>query len=331
MRNLLSVMRSQLVAGEDLVMATVTAAAGSVPRGVGARMLIGAEGRICGTIGGGAVEHKVMLTALEVLKTKESKEQGFELNQNDIQNLGMVCGGACSVFFHYMPAYDVTAIALAEKAEQYFAAGENLWMISDIADGGVLSLTDGSNLQMADLLTDKPYRYRQNGVDLFIEKISSSGCVYVFGGGHVAQELVPMLSKVGFRCVVMDDREEFTRAELFPEAEKIILGDFHRVSEYCTIGEDDYVCIMTRGHAYDTVLQAQILKCKPCYCGVIGSRSKAAAARKALKEEYGLADEEMDPIISPIGLPIKAETPAEIAVSIAAQMILHRAEKRNSH
>lgn len=83
---------------------------------------------------------------------------------------------------------------------------------------------------------------------------------------------------------------------------------------------------MTRGHAYDTLLQAQILKLHPTYCGVIGSRSKAAGVRKSLKEDYGIAEEELDLITTPIGLPIKGQTPAEIAISIAAQMILHRAE-----
>jgi len=84
---------------------------------------------------------------------------------------------------------------------------------------------------------------------------------------------------------------------------------------------------MTRGHAFDTVVQAQVLKCHPTYCGVIGSKFKAAGVRKTLKEEYGLTEEELDLVTTPIGLPIKGETPAEIAISIAAQMILHRAER----
>lgn len=146
----------------------------------------------------------------------------------------------------------------------------------------------------------------------------------------MAQELVPVLSHVGFRCVVMDDREEFTRPELFPTAEQIILGDFRRIPDYCTIGSEDYICVMTRGHAYDTVVQAQVLKCRPCYCGVIGSKFKAAGVRKVLMEEYGLIDEELDLVTTPIGLNIKGETPAEIAISIAAQMILVRAERNGS-
>ena len=70
-----------------------------------------------------------------------------------------------------------------------------------------------------------------------------------------------------------------------------------------------------------------MLKCRPTYCGVIGSPFKAAGVRKTLKEEYGLLDEELDLVTTPIGLNIKGETPAEIAISIAAQMILHRAER----
>jgi xanthine dehydrogenase accessory factor len=163
--------------------------------------------------------------------------------------------------------------------------------------------------------------------DIFAEQINTSGRVYVFGGGHVAQELVPVLSHVGFRCVVMDDRPEFTKPELFPGAEEIICGDLQRISDYLTVGNEDYVCVMTRGHSHDTVVQAQVLKCRPTYCGVIGSAFKAAGVRRTLKEEYGLLDEELDLVTTPIGLNIKGETPAEIAISIAAQMILHRAER----
>ena len=85
---------------------------------------------------------------------------------------------------------------------------------------------------------------------------------------------------------------------------------------------------MTRGHSYDTSVQAQILKTPASYIGVIGSASKKAAVYKKLYE-MGFTEADTDRITSPIGLSIKAETPAEIAISIAGQMILHRAEKNN--
>ena len=74
-------------------------------------------------------------------------------------------------------------------------------------------------------------------------------------------------------------------------------------------------------------MQAQVLRCGPCYCGVIGSRHKAAGVRKVLKEEYGLSEEALNSVTTPIGISIGAETPAEIAISIAAQLIAHRAER----
>ena len=126
----------------------------------------------------------------------------------------------------------------------------------------------------------------------------------------------------------MDDREEFANEALFPTAEKVMLIDFEKISDFVEIGENDYVCVMTRGHSFDTSVQAQILKTPACYIGVIGSASKKAAVYKKLYE-MGFTEADTDRITSPIGLSIKAETPAEIAISIAGQMILHRAEKNN--
>ena len=153
----------------------------------------------------------------------------------------------------------------------------------------------------------------------------SSGRVYIFGGGHVAQALEPELSRIGFRCVVMDDRPDFARRELFPTAEEIKLIDFNRISDSVSITGDDYVCVMTRGHAYDTVVQSQVLPLRPYYVGVIGSRAKAAGVRRQLIENYGVSEADCGLVTTPIGLDIGAETPAEIAVSIAAQLIAVRA------
>ena len=327
MRAMFQTVKSRLQAGEDLVLVTVIASSGATPRGAGARMLVGREGRICGTIGGGAVEYRSEQIAAQVLEEKTSFGHDFTLTKDDVQNLGMICGGAVNVFFHYIPAGDAAVTALAEEAERRFAAGEDLWLVCDIAAGGVLTLTDKSDAALAPHLTRHPHRLQEEGKDLYIEQINSSGRVFIFGGGHVAQELVPVLSHVGFRCVVMDDRPEFTKPELFPGAEQVVQGDLSRIADYLTVGGEDYVCVMTRGHAYDTVVQAQVLRCRPCYCGVIGSAMKAAGVRRTLREEYGLVDEELDLVTTPIGLNIKGETPAEIAISIAAQMILCRAER----
>ena len=329
MRNMLKIMKNRLSTGEDLVLVTVIASSGATPRGAGARMLVGKNGRICGTIGGGAVEYRSEQIAATVLAEKSSLGHDFTLTKDDVQNLGMICGGACNVFFHYLPAGDAHTLTLCETAEEKFQDGSDLWLLTDVGaqdrmglytpEMGFWGIAVPDNLVLS--------RHPQRTGDIFAEQISTSGRVYIFGGGHVAQELVPVLSHVGFRCVVMDDRVEFTRPELFPGAERVVCGDLQSISNYMTIGSEDYACVMTRGHAYDTVVQAQVLKCRPTYCGVIGSAFKAAGVRKTLKEEYCLVDEELDLVTTPIGLNIKGETPAEIAISIAAQMILHRAER----
>ena len=329
MRNMLKTIQNKLLCGEDLVLVTVIASSGATPRGAGARMLVGKQGRICGTIGGGAVEYRSEQIAAAVLEEKTSLGHDFTLTKDDVQNLGMICGGACDVYFHYIPARDTHTLALCEQAETEFRNGSDLWLLTDVGQQDRMGLyTPAGGLWGIDVPEDlKLSRHPERTGDIFAEQINSSGRVYVFGGGHVAQELVPVLDHVGFRCVVMDDRAEFTKPELFPGAEDIICGDLTRLEDYISIGSEDYVCVMTRGHAHDTVVQAQVLRCHPTYCGVIGSPHKAAGVRKTLKEEYGLLEEELDLVTTPIGLPIKGETPAEIAISIAAQMILHRAER----
>lgn len=338
MRNMLRLMAGKMRSGEDLVLVTVIAASGATPRGAGARMLVGRSGRLCGTIGGGAVEYRSEQIAAQVLIDKTSGEHDFSLTKDDVKNLGMICGGAVNVFFKYIPSDDTDTLAVADKAEELFARGEDLWLLSDISDNGRLGLyaaktgfvgIDAPEWLLSDL-TRHPLRTIKDGRDIYAEQVNSSGKVYVFGCGHVAQELVPVLTHVGFRCIAMDDRPEFASRELFPTAEKVMLVDFEHLSDYITVTDEDYACVMTRGHSFDSVIQAQMLKTPAFYIGVIGSAFKKAGVYKKLKEEYGFEDSDFERITSPIGLAIKAETPAEIAISIAAQLIELRA-KRNEN
>lgn len=335
MKNMFQIMKERMKSGENLVMVTVVASSGATPRGAGARMLIGNEGRLYGTIGGGAVEYRAQQIAAQVLETKESKEHDFSLTRDDVQKLGMICGGDVSVFFSFLSAEDVELMSLVEKAETYFEERRNLWLISDIKQGGKLGLYTREDQffgmeapeWLPAKLTRKLGRVQMEGYDFFVEQINTSSKVYVFGGGHVAQELVPVLSHIGFHCVVLEDRPEFADKKLFPTAEDVILLDFEQIAKWITVTEEDYACVMTRGHAHDTVIQAQLLKTPACYIGVIGSAHKKAGVYQTLYEQ-GFTPADTDRITSPIGMEIKAETPAEIAISIAGQMIDFRA-KRN--
>lgn len=327
MKKLLKIMGEKLRAGENLVLVTVIASSGATPRGAGARMLVGREGRIYGTIGGGAVEYRSEHIAAEQLAKRASLEHDFTLTKDDVQNLGMICGGDVKVFFHYIPAGDANAIAVSDEAGARFERGDSFWLVSDLAHDGALSVADKASAPewLLPHLSGHPQRVKDEEHDIFAEQLNSSGRVYIFGGGHVAQALEPVLTNIGFRCVVMDDRPDFTRRELFPTAEEIKLIDFGNIAASVNITGEDYVCVMTRGHVFDTVVQSQILPLRPYYVGVIGSRAKAAGVRRQLIENYGVSEADCDIVTTPIGLDIGAETPAEIAISIAAQLIAVRA------
>lgn len=335
MKEMLQRIRDRQESGEDLVLVTVIGSNGGTPRGAGAHMLIGEQGGCLGTIGGGAVEFRAQEMAQEILKEKQSAEKQFSLVKDDEDHLEMVCGGAVRLYFSYLPAENRETAALAAQAEKHFRTGADMWLILDLADGGRIGLyteEDGFlGVRPPEWLREElgaaARRIQRQGQDFFVEQISSAEHVYIFGGGHVAQELVPVLTHVGFRCVVMDDREDFADPASFPEAEAVLQIDFRRIADRVTIKENDYVCVMTRGHASDMIILTQVLRTPASYIGMIGSRHKKTSVFNALYEQ-GFTEADTDRITTPIGLDILAETPAEIAISIAGQMIRHRAEQR---
>lgn len=336
MRKLFSLLGETVKSGEDAVLVGIIASSGSTPRGAGAYMLVTKAGRIYGTIGGGAVEYRSEQMAAEVLKEKQSRLEFFCLTKNEVLDLGMVCGGDVHVYFHYISARDRWVATLTEQVELLFSRSESSWLISNITPGadtalsvyGATSGLTGCHVpdQVIQQLSSHDGPVTVGDQTYYCETLVRSGKVYIFGGGHVAQALVPVLTSVGFRCVVLEDREEFCNPALFPGVEETRLIDNEHVLDHVQITESDYVVIMTRGHSFDQDIQAQILKTPARYIGVIGSRRKTAKVFANLRE-LGFSDADFARITTPIGLDIGAETPAEIAVSIAAQLIAVRARR----
>ena len=338
MKKLFEVIDQELKNGRELTLVSVTASSGSTPRGAGARMIVGKEGRLYGTIGGGAVEYTCQQKALEVLESKKSHNQSYMLRKNEIQDLGMICGGDVSCNFQYLSPEDNQVKEAVAYALDLFDKGMDIWIITDITDGGESGLAiyskktgakgiDVDN-ELIPYFTEQTETVEIKGRTFLVEKINSSEKVYIFGGGHVAQALVPVLASVKFNCIVIDDREEFTQRDLFKGVLETRRIDMDNLSEVCSeITANDYVCVMTRGHANDLEVEKHVLKTEARYIGVIGSRRKIAGVNAKLREA-GYTDNDIARITTPIGLEILAETPAEIAVSIAAQMIYERAKEK---
>ena len=338
MKKLFEIMDRELKAGNDLTMVSVTATSGSTPRGSGARMIVGKEGRIYGTIGGGAVEYTSEQKALEVLENKKSYNHSYMLRKNEIQDLGMVCGGDVSCHFQYISPEDTNVREAVDYALELYDRGVDIWIITDVTEGAESGLAvycretgvKGMDVEEEFLtgLTDEAINVEFNGRNLCAEQINNSQKVYIFGGGHVAQELVPALSRVKFNCIVIEDREEFAKRELFEGVTETRIVDMNDLDSVCKeITANDYVCVMTRGHANDLEVEKHVLKTDARYIGVIGSRRKIESVNAKLREA-GYTDDDIARITTPIGLEILAETPAEIAVSITGQLIYERAKDK---
>ena len=336
MEKLFPALRSFLAAGRDAVLASLVASSGSVPRGAGAKMLVLADGAISGTIGGGPVEHRSIALARELLAAKKSRLQHFDFSPEDRDNLGMVCGGHATVYFQYLSAQDAQLRALLAYEAELRAAEKDAWLVTLLQENTRMGIYAGDALHFLDGVTPaqiEPYLRAKAALlpdaFCFVEPLVESGRVYVFGGGHVAQALVPILAGVGFRPVIFEDRPQFAQLALFPGALDAVLGDFSRICDFFAVTERDCIVIMTRGHAADYTVLEQALGTPAYYIGLIGSRSKMAATREKLRQA-GFGQRDMERIHNPIGLPILAETPAEIAISVAAEMILARAQRRRN-
>ena len=328
MKQLFEELQRCLKEGNPSVLVTIVDSSGSTPRGAGSRMLVTREGIRRGTIGGGAVEHRAMEIAMEALEKQESFIQSFSLTRNQTADLGMVCGGDVRLYFQYVSAEDARMEELCARILEAMEQDRDSWLIVEMTDVSAwhMGLLQNGSCFGLDFppLGPKAGQIQLEGRTFYTEPLVQAGTVYIFGGGHVAQELVPLLAHLNFRCVVMDDRAEFANPQVFPQAVRTIAGNLERIFDYVQITGRDYVCIMTRGHQYDYYVQKQVLPLKPRYIGIMGSHNKIRVTTDKLLAD-GFSPEEIRSCHMPIGTDILAQTPAEIAVSVAGELIFVRA------
>ncbi len=328
----------QLEAGRDLVLVTLVADQGSTPRAAGAEMLVRRDGSIAGTIGGGLLEHSMMQAAARAFEERGSRLVGVDLTGTDVRSQEkMLCGGRAEVLVAYVPPGDEQLLAVGRALRAATAAGRVAWYLTvtrtgaDAAvehcclDDGVTgasscetrelrAVVDGAGAHAAVELSD--------GGRVLAERVDPPATVLICGAGHVGLALAPAARAVGFRVVVLDDREDFATAARFPAAE-LIVTPFPGALALVGVDARTFVVIVTRGHAHDMDVLEQALRTPAAYIGLMASRSKRARMEAALRDE-GFDDAAIARIHSPIGLAIGAETPAELAISIVGELIQAR-------
>ncbi|MDR1608596.1 MAG: XdhC family protein [Deltaproteobacteria bacterium] len=165
------------------------------------------------------------------------------------------------------------------------------------------------------------YLEKTSEANLTVEVLRPHPRLIVFGGGHISKALVPMASLLNYHIAVYDDRPFFANPARFPEAQEVICQAFDEIDQHIQIQGHEYVVIVTRGHKHDQDCLRFVLNGpEPAYMGMIGSKRRVAIVRRQIEAE-GHQKEKIDRLRSPIGLKIGAVSPAEIAVSILAEII----------
>ncbi len=300
-----------LDAGHAVAIATVTGAHGSTPRHLGARMAVTASGEQWGTVGGGKIEQVVVERAREVA----AGAAPAIVRQHLVRDLAMCCGGSMEVVL-------TPAAPSRDALVAYRTPGVRV----------LCTPLDGAPLSVRDARAGDPRAHRPAIVDgALVEKIGPAERAIIFGLGHVARALGPLLANVGFVVIACDDNETGATEQPPAWASQVIESFDAREVETRVggFGVDDYVLIVTRDHAIDQkLLEALIGNDAIGYLGMIGSRGKVGRFEKRLRAK-GLLDGDRGEarwarLRAPIGLDLGAETPDEIAVAIAAELVARR-------
>lgn len=310
-----SALAGELSAGRRVGLASLLATRGSMPRHEGARLAVTEGGRLLGTVGGGAVERLAIERAREALAGAAPSLEWYRTGDE------MACGGDALLAVRPLSGRDLPALRDLLRAldRDEPVVVEERW--ADRAEPS-LSISPASRLARP-TWDDVAGTYR--------EPVCARARLHVFGAGHVGSALVGLAARVAFEPHVYDDRPELATPDSLPDAAALSCGSFDELAASAPIGERDAVVVLTHGHVHDeTVLLAVLSRdAMPAYVGCIGSRRKSALARERLLAA-GVPVERVDAVHMPIGEDILAVTPAEIAVSIVAQLIRCRAERRET-
>jgi xanthine dehydrogenase accessory factor len=278
------------------ILMVVIANEGSSPGRKGFKMVV-TQNQMHGTIGGGIMEHKLVEYARSLLEKSNFdpfiKHQIHDKSAPTDQS-GMICSGRQTIAFYALNAESLTWIDLILNSQ----------------NGKISYSENGIQLNATSNTTEWE----------FIEPISLPNQVYIIGGGHVGLALSEVLSRLDFELHLLDHRENLNTMEAnsFTQSKQIV--EFETIDQHIPETENTYVVIMSFGYRTDDIIIRRLLGKKYKFIGMLGSQEKMKTLYKNLLAD-GFSQEQIDQVYAPIGVDIKSETAAEIAISVAAQLI----------
>lgn len=338
MREIWDVAQKWHSAKKKVALATVVKVSGSSLRPEGSKMIIADDGAISGSVTGGCVEGAVFEEAREVLRTGTPRLLSYGVTNQQAWEVGLSCGGSVEIFVESMetPAWDANLPALGQSMEENKLAavltivkgeglGKKLLVLPDGSDSGSLGADDLNQEAKSNLpenwVTRLPLQIElKNGVIIFADFIVPPPRLVIIGASHIAIPLVALANTLDYRTIVVDARSAFATSERFPHADELIVGWPAEVLEKLKLDAATCIVCLSHDEKLDNPALLYAITSDARYIGALGSRITNAKRLEALREE-GASEEQLKRIHAPIGLKIGSRQPAEIALSIMAEIV----------
>jgi xanthine dehydrogenase accessory factor len=338
----------------SMVLATVTRTHGSTPQKPGSSALFDKTGLVSGTVGGGAVEGRVQKLALEAIESKKSGHFMFSL-ANDIScKEDAICGGQISVLIdanlqNYLSVFEQLGrslisgdhgvlITMLTGLSEDIVLVNRYWMTTSFKPPIPMEFLKKIEPVVSEIILRRdPSDYREMKLSIpgeepaslyFLEPVFPQEHLVIAGAGHIGKVLSHLAHLLDFEVTVIDDRPEYANPVNIPEADHIIVNDIGESLTELKKNNNTYVVIVTRGHKDDAAALKPCIGSDLAYTGMIGSANKIASMRVNFIENGWATAEQWDTVHTPVGLDIKSRTVEEIAISIAAQLVLIRNSKK---
>ncbi|MBN2009324.1 XdhC family protein [candidate division KSB1 bacterium] len=295
-----------------VVLAVVVTVEGSTPGKPGFKMAVAENGTMKGSVGGGVTEFELAEDIKKYFRGEGQLKsvQSYMLDKSpDATDDTPICGGTQAVVLYQCRQADIEIF-------------ERIIALNNRNISGVLKLSqDGITVISGDyrepniifeMISDIDWRY--------LEHFCIENIVYIIGGGHVGLALSRILATLDFYIVVIDDRRDINTITGNTFAHQIICHSYDRIDDVVPDADNSYIIIMTAGHKADELVLEKLIHKKAKYLGMMGSTKKVPHVFSNLRRK-GISDDLIKKVHAPIGVQISSHTPAEIAISIAAELI----------
>lgn len=333
---------------EALALATVVRVYGSAPRSAGAKLLVSSRGAMVGSVSGGCVEAAVVATALRAIKTGQHTLSTFGISDEQAWEAGLACGGTIDIMVEPLSSAAATLLTTTVRAA---IAEEREWALALVIDGPLAGtrwlidlahntlpaavppdlarhvLEDARILLTTEHSTIGTYAVNAEAVTVFIETHLPAPHLVVVGGVHIATVLCACAKQLGFHVTIVDPRTAFASRERFPQADAVLHEWPDAAFTHLRLDRGTYIAVLTHDPKLDDPAIIQALQHPVRYIGVLGSRKTQEERRQRLQAQ-GLTATDLARLHAPIGLPLGANTPAEIAISILAEIVAVKHNQR---